>query len=444
MPTGGEALVAGSARPGRRGRVRPAGRAQPRRLEGASPAAGCGWSASGTSRPRATPPTATPGRPGGSASRSPPPGRAPPTSSPRSGRRGPATPAAGHRDRHPDRPRRPGAVPRRAARDHRPGVVLPAGHQGAAAGRVRRRPARAVAAGRTARAAAPAPAGLRRGPDRPAVAAAGAGEAPAPSRTSRRARASCPTVSALPARRPGGRWCGPAAEPPPTTPGRRSPPSPSGSARRCSPRTAVAGCCRPTTRCLVPLPPHARPRRARCGTPPTWWSWSAATSTRMNTQGFRQPRPPWRRHRRPGRARSNLEPDVHVPLPTRVAGLTVAAGAPAAGSARAPWCAAPGGSERVRRARRPPSWTRFEAGLPTDAVRRGRHVRRRLLVRRLRPGRAGRAGSPTRSAGGRSASASPPASARRCPAGRRSPWSATAASCSPAATSRPRRRSSCR
>ncbi len=59
--------------PGRRGRLRPAGRAQPGGLEGLrrrrQRGPPCGWSACGTSRRPATPPTATPGRPGGSASR---------------------------------------------------------------------------------------------------------------------------------------------------------------------------------------------------------------------------------------------------------------------------------------------------------------------------------------------------------------------------------------
>ncbi|MGB8652320.1 MAG: thiamine pyrophosphate-binding protein [Mycobacteriales bacterium] len=114
---------------------------------------------------------------------------------------------------------------------------------------------------------------------------------------------------------------------------------------------------------LVPLPPHAQEAGEL---------WDSADLVvvvgsdldAMNTQGFRQPRPPWvvtvdLAHP------ANLEPDVHLPLDA-VAGLTVLL-EQLPREPRQPWFARPAGRDRYAGPE-----TAFldalESGLPDDAV----------------------------------------------------------------------------
>jgi acetolactate synthase-1/2/3 large subunit len=183
--------------------------------------------------------------------------------------------AAGRLDRHPDDRAPAGVLPRGAARDDRPGVVLPPGdqgrrargaaddlyadvlHAGRLALRAPRRPvyleiptdllSAQVEAPETARdvpaaLVRPLVDDLVRPRQRRAAAGLGGGGATA---------AGAGAVLATVAERLG---------------------------RPVLRRTAGAGCCRPTTPASCRCRRTAR-RRARCGTPPTSCWWSAATST---------------------------------------------------------------------------------------------------------------------------------------------------------------------
>ena len=157
----------------RRGRLRPAGRAQPRGLGGAARARRSASSASATSRRPPTRPTATRARPArlGVALVTTGPGRGEHAGRDRRGV-GVGSPVLVDRDRHPDDAAPPRRAPRRAARVHRPGRHVRAGHQGGAA--VRRAPRTSARAARSPpqAVAPPAAPGLPRGPDRPALAQA--------------------------------------------------------------------------------------------------------------------------------------------------------------------------------------------------------------------------------------------------------------------------------
>ncbi len=263
----------------------------------------------------------------------------------------------------------------------------------------------------------------RRRPARPGRAAPPAGRWCAP----------CPDLAAA-----DGRSSGPAAAPRRRAPARRSPGWRSCSALPVLTSYGGRGLLPPDAPALVPLPPHA---------PEAGALWDAADLVvvlgsdldAMNTQGFRQPRPPRvvavdlgdAVNTVPGRARAGR----------RRRGARRAA---AAGGARRR--ARPGGPG-PRVARRTPaprrrSSTRSSPGCPTTPSSWPTCASRAT-------GTAGSAGSPvraawpTRWAGGRSASASRPGSVPPCPAGPPSRSSATAASCSPAATSPPPPRSSC-
>ena len=242
--------------------------------------------------------------------------------------------------------------------------LLPAGHQGAVVqvDRVEDLYADVVRAGRLAM-QAPAATGLprdarptccRRSSTRP------------PRRRTRSPRCwSTPVLDALAAAlaAPSGRCCGPAAARPPPAP---SAPSPRLAARLGAPvlySYGGRGLLPPDHPHLVPLPPHAR-RPARSGTPPTWCSCVGSDLDAMNTQGFRQPRPPRAASVVDLVAPVNYEPDMHVPVDAR--------GRAAAAARRC--CPQP--RARGRPVRRPAtsagpmtaSSTRSRRRCPTDAV----------------------------------------------------------------------------
>ena len=151
-------------------------------------------------------------------------------------------------------------LPRRAARDARPGGDVRAGRQGRRSGRGaddmvgdRRRRRRALGARRAERA------GLRRG-SRPTCsprAGAGAGDRRRrpPGRDRRRRRGSLAAARAA-RRRRARRWSGPAVARCAPAPARPSPRSPSGSARRCSTTLQGRGLLPLDHPCRVGLPPH--------------------------------------------------------------------------------------------------------------------------------------------------------------------------------------------
>ena len=177
-----------------------------------------------------------------------------------------------------------GRLPRGAARDDRPGVASSgrSPRRRCASPRVEELPS-AVARRRPARAAAPAPPGLPRDPDRPAQRGRVTARAPAE-----------PLLPALPApaagrgrpgrgaarRRARGRWSGPVAA--------RPPPAPAAAVAALAARLGAPVLTSYGGRGLLPPDdPSPRPPAAalpgggrRCGTPPTsCWCW-AATSTR--------------------------------------------------------------------------------------------------------------------------------------------------------------------
>ena len=213
-------------------------------------------------------------------------------------------------------------------------------------------------------------------------------------------------------------------------------------------------CCAPTIRCLVGAPPHVpevgralgrggrgdrhrqRPRRhddPGLGACRSRRTWSRSTWTPPTLPRTICPTWCWRRDARGGRG----------------------AAAPSASAGRLEPLAPRGCAELSAGVRRglgetDPEAIGFLDAFDARAARRGgrglRHVHPRLLARRLPPPAGRRASSPTRSAGGRSAAPSRRRSgAALAGAGPgRSASRATAASCTPAASWRPRPRSASR
>ncbi len=165
----------------------------------------------------------------------------------------------------------------------------------------------------------------------------------------------------------------------------------------------------------------------------------------MNTQGFRQPRPPSLVVLDLGDV-PNAEPDVHLHVDVAAGLRDLLAALPVV--PRAPWWS----QRQVHEAGRAALSAQFPAELALLSALTARSRRRRSssptcasrATGTAVSARSGRlVGWPTRSVGGPWGSASPPRSGLRCPADRRSRWSVTAASCSPAETWPRRPRSSC-
>ena len=155
-----------------------------------------------------------------------------------------------------------------------------------------------------------------------------------------------------------------------------------GAARRAArgaghPHLLGAGaCCRPATPASSE-PRRTCPRSARSGTRPTWWSRSAATSTAMMTQGWKQPQPPHlvAINVDPTDASKNYRPDVVVEADAargrrraRRTGSASAAGSTRSSGACATSTRASATGSRPRSPRRARFLDAIEAALPDDAV----------------------------------------------------------------------------
>ena len=212
----------------------------------------------------------------------------------------------------------------------------------------------------------------------------------------------------------------------------------------------AAGVLPPSHPCLVGLPAHVAPGRRALGRGRRRARRRLGPRRRADAE-LRHAAAAGARGREPRRARTrrkNYRADVMV---EGDAGRVLAALADRLDGERDPeglarrLRAVRGG--RLLGARRPRApLPRRDALRPARRRRRGRrHVHPGLLARRVLHAAPGRGACRSRSAGGRSATRSRPRSAPRWQApGRPSRWSATAASCSAAASWRPSRRSGSR